>query len=110
MSLLLLIGLLGCYQTPKIEGFDSEKWMRSLDVCDDYRSESTKLLIKMKSELLSKNQNEIRAFLGNASRHQLFDRNQKFFFYQLDCKNNKELSVRFDALGRVKEMQIIFIQ
>ncbi|MFT6135241.1 MAG: hypothetical protein ACJAZM_001735 [Cyclobacteriaceae bacterium] len=91
---------------PNIEGFDSDEWEQSLSSCDSYRMEQAENLIKQKEALLTSNQNEITALLGNPSLHKLFNRNQKFFFYQLDCENTRRLAIRFDALGRVKEVQI----
>ncbi len=107
---LTVVSLTACYQTPEIDGFDQAKWTESLENCDGYRTEITALLLEKKSELISKNQNEVKALLGSAGRHELFERGQKFFYYQLDCDRTKELSIRFDAMGRVKELQVVLTQ
>ena len=99
-----------CYSPPAIEGFSSDKWENALTECDGYRISGADSILKNKEQLLLKNQNEIRELLGAPARHQLFSRNQKFFFYELDCKKTTELSIRFDALGRVKELQVLRTQ
>ncbi len=92
---------------PEIEGFDSDSWEKSLEECDNYRKENAFRLTSQNGDpLLTKNQNEIKSLLGNPSRHRLFNRNQKFFYYNLDCNNDQVLSIRFDALGRVKEVMV----
>ncbi len=107
---LILLTFFSCYQAPVINDFDPTQWKSSLVNCNDYRINASEEIIEQKEKLLSKNQNEIVALLGNPEKHELFDRNQKFFFYQLDCEKTKELSLRFDALGRVREVQVIKLQ
>lgn len=106
-SLLLLLVFSSCYKAPKIEGFSGNTWNESLENCDDYRiAKSKEVLIGGNSQILTINQNELKELLGTPDQHQLFNRNQKFFFYNLDCDSTARLSVRFDALGRVKEVTI----
>ena len=45
--------------------------------------------------------------LGKPDLQQLAKRNQKFFYYQLNCQNSQELSIRFNAVGHAKEMMLI---
>ena len=106
-QLLLLLLFAGCYFAPDIPGFDQKAWELSLEECSDYRTiKSKELLIGNESYLLTLNQNELKELLGLPDQHQLFNRNQKFFYYQLDCDATHQLAVRFDALGRVKEVTI----
>jgi len=47
-----------------------------------------------------------------APKHELHGRNEKFFFYPLkkdcpDSSENQSLFLRFDALGRTKEVLIV---
>ena len=110
LSIILL--LTGCYSAPDIKGFDSEKWANDPQTCEGYRLKSAREILENENStenLLGSNQNEVKALFGDPEKHQLFNRNQKFFFYELDCSNEKQLSIRFDALGRVKELQIIEI-
>ncbi len=105
-----LIFCFSCYKTPKIEGFDSNNWNISIS-CDKDRLEEGNVLIKNEALLLTSNQNEIQALLGNPNEHELYSRNQKFFYYDLkpkcDSVPGQRLAIRFDALGRVNEIQII---
>lgn len=99
--------LIGCYQAPNLKDFDQEKWEKAITECTNYRLVAAKDLIDLQRQMiLGLNQNEITKLFGNPTQHLLHSRNQKFFFYQLDCDNTKRLSLRFDALGRVKEIQI----
>ena len=99
-----------CYRPPTVDGFDPVLWRTAIDECGTYRVEAVRVLLDQKDQLLGLNQNEIAELLGPAARHELFSRNQKFFFYQLSCENEQELSIRFDALGRIKELQVIRVQ
>jgi len=113
MRFTLLIPLafcLSCYTTPQVEGFDRQAWESAVS-CDDDRLSEGRVLLAHEEQLLSSNQNEIQALLGSPSEHELYSRNQKFFYYDLrpvcDTLPGQRLSIRFDALGRVNEIQII---
>lgn len=114
MKRLLILGLwvlTGCYSAPDIDGFDIEKWESAIENCTDYRMDKAgEFLDQHSDKIVGLNQNEIKELLGNPSRHQLFNRNQKFFFYSLNCDVTHELRIRYDALGRVKELQVIEAQ
>ena len=105
---LLILTLTSCYRAPEIEGFDADKWKQSLDNCDNYRLEASKLLLDQWEILKGETQNEIRELLGKETQHSLYLRNQKFFFYDLNCPNTSGkqqlLRIRFDALGHVREV------
>ncbi|MBV6645566.1 MAG: hypothetical protein KI790_08965 [Cyclobacteriaceae bacterium] len=99
--------LIGCYQAPKVDGFDREKWVSSKDLCDEYRVNISALLIKDNSPILSSTQNEVQKLLGSPERHRLYRRNQKIFYYPLSCSGTQELMIIFDALGRAKELRVV---
>ena len=106
-SHLTLLFLIGCYSAPKIDGFDQQQWFNSLTECNDYRMLISDSIFKgSQSPLLTLSQNELQELLGKPDQHQLFNRNQKFFYYSLNCDKTYQLAVRFDALGRVKEVNI----
>lgn len=100
--------LTGCYNAPEIPGFDSEKWKASLETCDGYRSESAPILLDHFDLIKGATQNEIQLLLGPETQHSLYLRNQKFFFYDLNCADaaglQEHLRIRFDALGHVREV------
>lgn len=103
----VILFLSGCYQAPKIPGFESDKWKNSLDNCDGYRAEASQVLLDQWQDLKGASQNEVRQLLGKETQHQLYLRNQKFFFYDLNCPDDTtqlQLRIRFDALGHVREM------
>lgn len=109
-SLIVFSALLySCYSTPTIEGFDPEEWNQEIN-CESNRLGSARLLLTHEEELLALNQNEITALLGKPDEHELYDRNQKFFYFNLTEKCDslpiQRLSFRFDALGRVNEINI----
>lgn len=104
--------LFSCYQAPKIEGFKKESWEKPIS-CEQNRMEAAKVLLQNEQILLSANQNEISELLGDPDEHELYGRNQKFFYYNLmlfcDSLPAQRLSIRFDALGRLKEMNIFVV-
>ena len=105
----LLVSLLtSCYRAPEVPGFDAEKWKASIENCDNYRYESYQILIDNFELIKGATQNEIQLLLGAETQHDLYLRNQKFFFYDLSCPEVKgateRLRIRFDALGHVREV------
>jgi hypothetical protein len=104
----LIIVLCSCYPAPKVTGFDQDQWDDDLVECRNYRvMQGAPLLINQKDIVLGSNQNEIIALLGSPTKQRLDKRNRKFFFYQLNCENTIELSIRFNAIGAAKEIMII---
>lgn len=68
-------------------------------------------IIENQDKLLGEGQAEVKGLLGQPDEHELYRRNQKFFYYDLtptkDICQYRRLSIRFDALDRVKELMII---
>lgn len=114
LPLFLLLVLSSCYKTLSLEGFDKEKWNKGVTECNTYRLEIAPLLMEKQDVILEGTQNEVESLLGQASEHELYQRNQKFFHYRLtpndDCgdfKNVEFLSIRFNAIGRANEVQVV---
>lgn len=107
----ILVVLISCQPKKRIEGFNSEIWKNSA-VCSEERISLAELIESNEEKLLSLTQPDIEELLGPAPRHELFNRNEKFFYYPIekDCGNgnNRSLFFRFDALGRTKEVIIVF--
>lgn len=102
--------LQSCYSIPEIEGFDESSWLSKIEGCETKKLHLAKLLVEQESMLLSEGEAEIKGLLGAPDEHELYSRNQKFFYYNLttdDCNPAQRLSIRFDALDRVKEVMII---
>lgn len=106
--------LTACGNAIKIDGFDTQKWIDSSQACNNYRADKAPLILNNKEKLLAKTQNEIERLLGKAEEHELYTRNQKFFHYRISQPNNcsetnnpEYLSVRFNAIGRAQEVQMV---
>jgi hypothetical protein len=110
-SFIALSILTSCGPSISIEGFDKDVW-QSAPVCSEERIALAMLVEANETDLLSATQPQIEALLGPAPRHELFNRNEKFFYYPIekDCQGSQDRSLffRFDALGRAKEVIIIF--
>jgi hypothetical protein len=110
-----LISILSsCVKTIEIKGFDKDRWDKALTDCSDYRIEIADHLVTNKSFMLESTQEEIQKLLGQAEEHELYSRNQKFFHYRLsppdncgESTNPKYLTIRFNAIGRASEVQVI---
>lgn len=107
---ILILGLSGCYSIPEIDGFDESAWNAQITDCDQGKVQQAEIILDQQDLLLGEGQAEIKTLLGQPSEHELYRRNQKFFYYDLtpqSCTEAKRLSIRFDALDRVKEVLII---
>lgn len=113
LYLITLIALCSCYSSPKIEGFDPDLWKVEIKYCDQSKVALAEILVKHKEKLLGEGQTKIKKFLGQPSKHELYRRTEKFFYYNLtpgdtcDIETPQRLSIRFDALDRAKEIMII---
>ena len=105
----ILLFLISCGEPLEIEGFEKDRWKDSIINCDEYRSTHVKLIIDQKEKLLLKSQRVVNKLLGHPPKQKLYSRNQKLVYYPLDCNNERDLSIRIDALGRVQEIQVIKI-
>ncbi|MEP4531600.1 MAG: hypothetical protein ABJ004_00845 [Cyclobacteriaceae bacterium] len=110
--LLLVVFCFSCYPKIKIEGFDGEKWKQPITTCQEDKIGLAELVVANQGNVLGKGQAEIKQFLGQPDEHELYRRNQKFFYYNLTagdtCENLRvrRLSVLFDALDRAKEVMV----
>ncbi len=114
-QILVLVMLSSCYKTLEINDFDKNEWVSFKTNCTEYRLQKINLITENRQLLLESTQNEIESLLGSPEEHELYGRNQKFFHYRLTppdtCVNStdpvKFLSVRFNALGRANEVQVM---
>jgi hypothetical protein len=104
--------VISCYPKIKIDGFDQEEWEKDV-TCEKDRIALAKTLIQNQDQILGKGQAEIKDLLGQPNEHELYNRNQKFFFYNLttldsceELKIHYRLSVKFDAIDRAKGLMI----
>lgn len=106
----LLLFLASCYSIPEISDFNQEAWENEAITCENKRLEQAQTLVDQSDKLLGEGEAEIKELLGKPSEHELYTRNQKFFYYNLhqqDCPEARRLSIKFDALDRAKEIRII---
>lgn len=103
----LIFSLFSCSSPPSIDGFNANEWNLAIQNCTTYRMETVQLVVEAKNELVGLSQQDVQGLLGKPEEQKLFDRHQKFLLYPLSCQNKQSLSIRLDALGRVREIQVI---
>jgi hypothetical protein len=109
--ILLFIALLACNKS-ELNDFDSEIWIDDPNGCKGDRVTLVNSIIEQKEVFVGNSQTQVTRILGKPDRHELQSRNKKTFIYFLEdgpeCKsesdNPSKLLLRFDALGRVKEV------
>jgi hypothetical protein len=111
LSFLLL--LIQCNEKPKVpEHFDFSKWAADPNGCKGIRSKVLADFFPYKAQLIGKTENEILGLMGKPNRVQLYQRNQKFYFYSLKgntlCADStlevSEFYLRFSATFQVTEV------
>ncbi|MEM6829104.1 MAG: hypothetical protein AAF551_01220 [Bacteroidota bacterium] len=112
--ILVVFAFTSCYQKAAMEGFDQNQWLAFTQDCSDYRLKIADHVLKNSAALLESNQNEIEGLLGAPTEHELYTRNQKFFHYRLTPMDScgsygpvKFLSIRFNAIGRANELELV---
>lgn len=104
--------LISCYSRIDISEFDRAKWDVRRESCET-GLEQADILIANSERLLTSGEVQIKALLGEPDKHELYTRNEKFFYYHLtgdSCGVGKKLSIRFNALDRAKEVMIAVAQ
>ena len=109
---LLGIFIIGCQSKPIIEHFDVEAWQNDETGCNNVRGSLVETLMLQKEKLYGMGQEDIQDILGKPDRHELYSRNKKSFTYFVspgpDCSTPSDpqlkLIVRFDGIGRAKEI------
>jgi len=112
--LLILSSGIGCGPA-SLANFDSELWKSDQNGCKEERLKLYKVILSNQDELLGLNNKQIIKLLGMPERNELYQRNQKFFIYNISptsvCKSENEseklfLFVRFNAVGLSQELFI----
>ncbi|MDA0194559.1 MAG: hypothetical protein O2951_05845 [Bacteroidetes bacterium] len=97
---------------PKIDNFNASNWREDKFGCRGNRQDQLAALQENKDVLLGLNQNEMSEILGSPDEHELYERNQKFFYYYITpgsgCDQAKpnpiRLQIRFSAMGIANEV------
>lgn len=103
-----------CQQKRSLQELDPIKWKTFNTECTTYRMLIVDYILQNKDILLGANQNEIEKWLGTATEHELYERNQKFFHYRLTPNDScgsfmqkKYLSIRFNAMNKANNVYIV---
>ncbi len=113
--LIFALILTGCGKSlPELENLDLNAWKNDKNACGEYRSSNMEAIETQKEKLLALDESQIIELLGRPDRNELYKRNQKFFYYNLQpdtaCSTASEkvsrLAIRFNAMGLAKEVAI----
>ena len=108
----LIIGILfsSACSSRQIQGMDFVQW-KNAKPCTEQRISGAKWIEDHETKFLGQNQRAIEGLLGQAPRHELDKRGEKFFYYPItkgcDSLPDQSLQFRFDALARTKEILIV---
>lgn len=100
---------------PRFDGVDLGAWKDDRGACKGVREEMIPAIDQQKEKLLALREADIISVLGKPDENELYKRNQKFFYYNLqpskDCSSSavdapKQLVIRFNAMGLAKEISI----
>jgi outer membrane protein assembly factor BamE (lipoprotein component of BamABCDE complex) len=114
-ALLSLLLLMACSKsTPQLENIDTVSWKNDRNACMGKRGKMLDALKAQQDKLLALKETQIVALLGRPDNNELYERNQKFYYYYITpapaCENSDtvslQLEIRFNALGYSKEIYI----
>ncbi len=98
---------------PDLNPIDLAQWKEDKGGCQNIRTSYLAQLTEQKDELKGLSEGDIIKLLGRPDRNELYKRNQKFYYYDLEpgksCDStltNQQLILRFNAMGRAKEVSI----
>lgn len=112
-SLAVSACLVGCQGEPiKLEGVEIKVWIDDAEGCNLKRATMVPVILEQKEKILAHSEADIIELLGKPDRVELYTRNQKLYHYRISpgptCSTpdslNSELLIRFNAMGRAKEM------
>jgi len=102
---------------PDLSPIDLNQWKDDKGGCNQRRITFIDELNSQKEELKGLSEKDIIKLLGRPDHNELYKRNQKFYYYDIDpgksCGDEKEgqqLVIRFTAMGYSKEVSIESIE
>jgi hypothetical protein len=113
--LFLSVVLISCGKpVPDIRDVDLNLWKEDKGGCQNIRSAELNDLKAQLESLKALSEKDIIELLGRPDRNELYKRNQKFYYYDIEpgktcfdsIKANQQLVLRFNAIGRAKEVTI----
>jgi hypothetical protein len=114
MLLVLVVSSCG-KPLPTLENMDIQAWKDDKNGCSGKRAAMLTALQSQSDKLLALGPQEIISLIGKPDENELYTRNQKFFYYNIDaapsCGSSKvdkpkQLVIRFNAIGLAKEVVI----
>lgn len=111
----LSVILISCGKSlPDLAPIDLNSWKSDKGGCQQIRSQSLPSLSEQREELKGLSETQVIQLLGRPDRNELYKRNQKFYYYDLEAgkscsdslESNQQLVLRFNAMGRAKEVTI----
>lgn len=116
LLLLVLLAVVACGRpVPALEGLDAAAWKADRHACQGIRAAGVATLQEQKKNFLGLSEMQIVSVFGAPDRNELYKRNQKFYYYDLqpstDCPHATTsgalaLVIRFNAMGLAKEISI----
>ncbi len=98
---------------PDLTPIDLAQWKDDKGGCKQQRIKFIEELKNQKDELKGLSEKDIIQLLGRPDHNELYKRNQKFYYYDVDpgkgCENpatGQQLIIRFTAMGYAKEVSI----
>lgn len=113
--LFLSVVLIACGKPmPDLAPLDLVEWKEDKNGCQRFREQNISHLINQLEELKGLSEKDIIELLGRPDRNELYKRNQKFYYYDVDpgkaCADsiveNQQLVLRFNAMGLAKEVTV----
>jgi hypothetical protein len=114
---LITIFFISCSSDQSDISFDSTAWKKDLSGCKSDRLTLKTDLENIRLQLPGKKETNIRKLFGKPDAEELLERSQKIYVYYLtpgpkcglapDSTRTTALAVRFDALGNVREANLI---
>lgn len=98
---------------PDLSPIDLSQWKDDKGGCKNIRASFISELISQKDELKGLSEKDIIELLGRPDRNELYKRNQKFYYYNVEpgkeCDSlmaNQQLILRFNAMSMAKEVTV----
>lgn len=113
--LLLSVVVISCGKPiPDLAPLNLELWRDDKNGCARAREQNLSDLINQLEELKGLSEKDIIELLGRPDRNELYKRNQKFYYYDVNpgkaCSDsvveNQQLVLRFNAMGLAKEVTV----
>jgi len=113
--ILAIVFLISCGKpVPELSAIDLNAWKADRGGCKSQRAEYLGYLQTQIEALKGLSEDDIIKLLGRPDRNELYKRNQKFYYYDIEPgKNcgagqpaNHQLIFRFNAMSRAKEVSI----